>query len=60
LSVRVPDTETPLEGVPMVARIVVLVVEDEPLVRMDIAEHLVDEGFEVFEAGNADEAIAIL
>jgi CheY-like chemotaxis protein len=44
----------------MVAKIVVLVVEDEPLVRMDIVEHLTDEGFEVFEAGNADEAIAIL
>ena len=41
-------------------KIVVLVVEDEPLVRLDIVEHLSDEGFEVFEAGNADEAIAIL
>ncbi len=43
----------------MVAKIVVLVVEDEPLVRMDIVEHLSDQGFDVFEAGNADEAIAI-
>lgn len=44
----------------MVTRIVVLVVEDEPLVRMAIADHLADDGFEVFEAGNADEAIEIL
>ena len=44
----------------MVHKIAVLVVEDEPLVRMDIADHLIDEGFEVFEAANADEAIAVL
>lgn len=44
----------------MVGKIAVLVVEDEPLVRMDIADHLNDEGFEVFEAANADDAIAIL
>lgn len=44
----------------MFARIVVLVVEDEPLVRLAIADHLADDGFEVFEAGNADEAIEIL
>lgn len=44
----------------MTARIAVLVVEDELLVRMDIVDHLIHEGFEVFEAGDADEAIAIL
>jgi CheY-like chemotaxis protein len=38
----------------------VLVVEDEPLVRMGIADFLEDSGFEVFEAGNADQAIAVL
>ena len=38
----------------------ILVVEDEVLVRMDIADHLTDQGFHVFEAGNADEAILIL
>ena len=38
----------------------VLVVEDEALVRLVIVMHLVDEGFEVFEAANADEAIALL
>lgn len=38
----------------------VLVVEDEPLLRMAIADFLEDEGFEVFEAATANEAIAIL
>lgn len=38
----------------------VLVVEDEPLVRMDLVDHLSDQGFVVFEAANADDAIAIL
>ena len=40
--------------------IVVLVVEDEPLVRLDIADCLSDEGFDVIEAANADEAINAL
>lgn len=40
--------------------IVVLVVEDEPLLRLDMADHLADEGFEVIEASNADEAIRAL
>jgi CheY-like chemotaxis protein len=39
---------------------VVLVVEDEPLVRMDMADCLTDEGFEVIEASDADEAIKAL
>jgi CheY-like chemotaxis protein len=38
----------------------VLVVEDEFLIRTDIAGRLRDEGFTVFEAGHADEAIQIL
>lgn len=40
--------------------ITVLVVEDEMLIRMDIATFLEDEGFIVYEAADADEAIAIL
>lgn len=40
--------------------IVVLVVEDEPLLLMDVAFQLTDRGFHVLEASNADEAIAIL
>jgi len=38
----------------------VLVVEDEPLVRMATSLYLEDSGFEVFEAADADEAIALL
>lgn len=38
----------------------VLVVEDEPLLRLDISESLTDAGFVVFEACNAVEAINIL
>mgnify|MGYP001026650035 FL=1 len=44
----------------MLPRITVLVVEDELLIRMSLVLYLADEGFEVFEAGNADEGIAIL
>ncbi len=43
-----------------VARPLVLVVEDEFLLRMDAAEMIEEAGFDVVEAGNADEAIAIL
>jgi CheY-like chemotaxis protein len=39
---------------------VVLVVEDEPLVRMDAAVNLEDEGFEVIEAATARAALALL
>jgi len=38
----------------------VLIVEDEPLVRMEGAYSLKDAGFEVHQAANADEAIAVL
>jgi CheY-like chemotaxis protein len=44
----------------MTGKISVLVVEDEALVRMDIADQLMADGYEVFEAANADEAVAIL
>jgi CheY-like chemotaxis protein len=37
-----------------------LIVEDEFLLRMDSAEMIETAGFEVVQAGNADEAIAIL
>jgi two-component system, response regulator PdtaR len=39
---------------------VILIVEDEFLLRMDSAEVIENAGFQVFQAGNADEAIAIL
>lgn len=44
----------------MTLPITVLIVEDEPLVRMDISYQLQDLGFKVFEAANAAEAIAML
>jgi DNA-binding response OmpR family regulator len=37
-----------------------LVVEDEALIRLGLANDLQDAGYEVTEAGNATEAIAIL
>jgi len=39
---------------------VILIVEDELLIRMDSAEAIENAGFEVIQAGNADDAIAIL
>jgi CheY-like chemotaxis protein len=39
---------------------IVLIVEDDFLIRMDAAEMIVAGGFEVVEAGNADQAILIL
>lgn len=44
----------------MSSAIQILVVEDEPLIRMALADHLTDHGFHVSEASNADEAIVIL
>ena len=39
---------------------VVLIVEDEPLLRMVAADIVQDAGFETIEAAHADSAIAIL
>ena len=39
---------------------VVLVVEDEVLIRMNTVEIIKDAGFDVLEAANADEAIVLL
>ncbi|HLV85090.1 MAG TPA: response regulator [Devosia sp.] len=44
----------------MKANTVVLVVEDEALVRLDVISQIEDEGFTVIEAANADAAIRIL
>ena len=41
-------------------RPVILIVEDEVLIRLHAAEIVQDAGFDVIEASNADEAIAIL
>ena len=45
---------------PPTQRPIILIVEDEFLIRMHAAELIKQEGYEVVEAGNADEAIAIL
>jgi len=42
------------------SRVVVLVVEDETLVRMFMTDFLDEAGFKVFEAAHADEAMAVL
>jgi CheY-like chemotaxis protein len=47
-------------GTTATKRPVVLIVEDEFLLRMNAAEMISGAGFDVVEAGNADEAIAIL
>ena len=47
-------------GLLLPRRPVVLLVEDELLLRMDAAAMVAEAGFEVVEAGDADEAIAIL
>ena len=39
---------------------IVLVVEDEPLMKMHAVSLVADAGFDTVEASNADEAIAIL
>lgn len=38
----------------------VLVVEDDGLIRLDLADTLLDAGYEVLEAANADQALAVL
>lgn len=44
----------------MAEKIAVLVVEDEPITRMDVVGQLEEAGFKVFEAPDADRAIKIL
>jgi CheY-like chemotaxis protein len=39
--------------------VVVLVVEDESLLRLDVAEYLEDAGFAVIEAGTGEAAVAL-
>ena len=38
----------------------ILVVEDEPLIRLGVASLIEEAGFEVLEAGSADEAIRVI
>jgi CheY-like chemotaxis protein len=52
LSAAMPD--------PVIERPVILIVEDEFVVRMAAAEAIRDAGFEVIDAANADDAIVVL
>ena len=47
-------------GLARLKRPVVLIVEDESLLRMDAVDMIRDAGFEVVEAANAEQAIEIL
>ncbi len=38
----------------------ILIVDDEPIIRMVAAESLIDAGFTVVEAANAEEALSVL
>ena len=38
----------------------VLVVEDEPLIRMDAVDFITEAGFQTYEASSADQAIALM
>ena len=46
--------------IPAAKRAVILIVEDDVLIRMDAAQMIGGGEFDVIEAGNADEAIEIL
>jgi two-component system, response regulator PdtaR len=47
-------------GEPVRPSVAVLIVEDEPLIRMGTVYLIEDAGFDVYEAGSADAAIALL
>lgn len=55
-----PDPASPSVTEEPAHSYVVLVVEDEVLIRMAIADHLRDTGLKVYEAGNALEAVDLL
>jgi CheY-like chemotaxis protein len=55
LSDQVPSTDPDSPDKPTI-----LVVEDEVLIRMSVADYLRGCGYRVVEAGNGDEALAIL
>ena len=57
---RMQSNTMPVEDIIALDHPRVLVVEDEFLIRMLIADHLRDAGFTVIEAFNGDEAIALL
>ncbi len=56
----VPSSRSPLDAPIPSARSCILVVEDEVLIRLMVSDELRDEGYDVIEAFNADEALAVL
>lgn len=56
----VPSSESPLDAPVPSTRSCILVVEDEVLIRLMVSDELRDEGYDVIEACNADEALAVL
>jgi CheY-like chemotaxis protein len=42
------------------SKILVLIVDDEPIIRMDLGDMVRDAGYEVLEANDADEAVRLL
>ena len=55
-----PETSARGQNMDQKMKPVVLIVEDEALIRMGAAQMVEDAGFEVLEASNADEAITML
>lgn len=51
---------TQIKSVQQMSRTTILVIEDEPLIRMAVADDLRDAGFLTLEATNAEEALDIL
>ena len=56
---RVTDLKPISDGVPRRGK-VVLVVEDEPMIRLALCTHLEEKGFQIREAACAADAITIL
>lgn len=50
----------PMEGTDCDKRVVVLVIEDDPAIRILVCDFIADSGFEALEAANADKAVQIL
>jgi len=49
-----------MQAAPGADRKIALIVDDEPLIRMMVATEFEDRGFDVLEAGNAQEALKLL
>jgi len=54
------DSPDPAPSEGQESRPAILVVEDDPLIRLTLSDHLQDHGFKVLEANTGDEALAII